>query len=206
MLDFALTAMVSVLFVVDPLGALPTYLAMAGHDSPAKRRQTARRAAIGATAIMAAFALAGQGLFRLFGLTMPAFQIAGGLILFMVAIDMLRAQRTTQQNPSEIDEGIDKDDVAITPLAIPMLAGPAALSTVATLHARADTAAKVAIVYGVIAVTGAAIWLTLLLAEPAYRALGRTGVGVLSRVMGLIVAGIAVQFVLDGLHATGWMP
>lgn len=202
--DFALTALVSVLFVVDPVGALPAYLAMTADDGAAKRRRTALRAAVCAAAVMATFALAGQWVFHWLGLTMPAFQIAGGAILFLVAIDMIRAQRTTKESAGEVDEGIGKDDVAITPLAVPMLAGPAALATVTTLQARAATWEHVAILYGVIAVTGVVIYATLRLAEPMFRLLGRSGVSVLSRVLGLILAGIAVQFVLDGLQATGW--
>ncbi len=206
MLDFALTAVASILFVVDPLGALPAYLAMTGDVDPSQHRHTARRAALGATAVLALFGAAGKGLFSLFGLTMPAFQIAGGLILFLVALDMMRAQRLTQEGPGEVNEAFAKDDVAITPLAVPMLAGPAALSTVTMLLSRATTAAEVAVVYGAIAVTGAAIYGTLLLAQPLYRALGKTGIQVFSRVLGLILAAIAVQFVLNGLRDAGALP
>ncbi len=203
MLDFALTAIASILFVVDPLGALPAYLAMTGEDEPAQRRRTARRAALVATLVLALFAASGNALLHLLGLTMPAFQIAGGLILFLVAIDMIRAQRATQEGPDEVSEGTAKADVAVTPLAVPMLAGPAALSAVTMLAGRAANTAEVAAVYGAIFLPGGAIYGTLLLAEPLHRGLGRTGIHVLSRVLGLILAAIAVQFVLDGLRAAG---
>jgi multiple antibiotic resistance protein len=203
MLDFALTAIASILFVVDPLGALPAYLVMTGEDEPTQRRRTARRAALVAMLVLALFAASGNALLHLLGLTMPAFQIAGGLILFLVAIDMIRAQRATQEGPGEISEGTAKADVAVTPLAVPMLAGPAALSTVTMLAGRAANAAEVGVVYGAILLTGGAIYGTLLLAEPLHRRLGRTGIHVLSRVLGLILAAIAVQFVLDGLRAAG---
>jgi multiple antibiotic resistance protein len=201
MLDFALTALASVLFVVDPLGALPAYLAMTEGDDAAKRRKTALRAALTATLILAAFAAGGNALLRLFGLTMPALQIAGGLILFLVALDMLRAQRRTQEEPGEVREGAEKEDIAITPMAVPMLAGPAALATVITLMARAGNAAEAAAVYGAVLVTGVMSYLILRLAGPLHRALGRTGIHVFSRVLGLVLAGIAVQIVLDGLKA-----
>jgi multiple antibiotic resistance protein len=206
MLDFALTAVASILFVVDPLGALPAYVAMTEDEGPARRRRTARRAALVATSVLALFAAAGNALFRVVGLTMPAFQIAGGLILFLVALDMIRARRPTQEGPGEVNEGAAKEDVAVTPLAVPMLAGPAALSTVTMLMSRAATATEAAVVYGAIVLTGGAIYGTLLLAKPLHRGLGRTGIHVFSRILGLILAAIAVQFVLDGLRAAEVLP
>jgi multiple antibiotic resistance protein len=203
MLDFALTAMASILFVMDPVGAVPGYLAMTEGDDPAKRRRTAWKASVAAGAVMAAFAAAGKVVFRLLGLTMPAFQVAGGLILFLVALDMLRAQRPTQEQPDELSEGRAKSDVALTPLAIPMLAGPASLSTVATLMSRAQGSAQAALIYGAIAVAAAVTGVTLQLAAPLHRLLGRTGIHVLSRMFGLLLAAIAVQFVLNGLGKAG---
>jgi multiple antibiotic resistance protein len=206
MLGFALTALASVLFVVDPPGALPAYLAMTEGDEPAKRRRTAAKAAMAATAVLVAFAGGGHGLFQVLGLTMPAFQIAGGLILFLVALDMIRAQRPTKEGPTEVSEGMVKEDIAITPLAVPLLAGPAALSTVATLMSQAHGWEEELAVFLAVGVTGAVSYLTLLLAEPLIRLLGRTGIQVLSRLLGLVLAGIAVQFVLNGLRAVGVVP
>jgi multiple antibiotic resistance protein len=205
MLGFALTALASILFVVDPPGALPAYLAMTEGDDPAKRRRTAAKAALAATLVLAAFAGGGHGLFRVLGLTLPAFQIAGGLILFLVALDMMRAQRPTKEGPAEVNEGMVKDDVALTPLAVPLLAGPAVLSTVATLMSQARDWQQELVVYLTVGVTGAVTYLTLRLAEPLFRLLGRTGIQVLGRVLGLVLAGIAVQFVLNGLRAAGFV-
>jgi multiple antibiotic resistance protein len=206
MLDFAITALASILFVVDPPGALPAYLSMTADDDPVRRRQTVWRATLVATITMLVFAAMGGLILRVFGFTMAAFRIAGGLILLLVALDMLRAQRSTQEGPNELSEGAAKDDVAVTPLGVPMLAGPAALSTVATLMGTAQTWLDTASVYLAILITGAAIYLTLRLAEPIYRALGRSGINVFSRVLGLIVAAIAVQFILDGLKAAELFP
>jgi multiple antibiotic resistance protein len=203
MLGFVLTALASVLFVVDPPGALPAYLAMTQGDDPAKRRRTAAKASLAAALVLAAFAAGGHGLFRLLGLTLPAFQVAGGLILFLVALDMLRAQRSTKEGPAEVNEGMAKEDVAITPLAVPLLAGPAALSTVATLMGQARGWEEALAVYLSVALTGVLTYLTLRLAEPLFRLLGRTGIQVLGRVLGLVLAGIAVQFVFNGLRAAG---
>src|SRR5271163_314055 len=110
MFDFALTALASILFVVDPVGAVPGYLAMTEGDDADKRRRTAWKASFAAAVVLAVFAAAGKVLFRFLGLTMPAFQVAGGLILFLVALDMLRAQRPTQEQPEELIEGRAKSD------------------------------------------------------------------------------------------------
>ncbi len=201
MLDFVLTTFASILFIVDPLGAVPAYLVMVESDDARHRRQTAMKAALVATGTLVVFAAVGDAIFRLFGFTMPAFRIAGGIILFLVALDMIRAQRPTQEGPGEVSEGRAKDDVAVTPLGIPMLAGPAAMSTVAMLMSRTETWKHAAIVYAAILVTGLVSYGTLRLAEPLYRGLGKTGIHVFSRVLGLILTSIAVQFVLDGLKA-----
>jgi multiple antibiotic resistance protein len=206
MLDFSLTAFVSILFLVDPPGTVPAFLALTAHYSPARRRKTALIARLTATLTLAGFAAVGTYLFRYLGLTLPAFQIAGGLILFVVALDMIRAQRSTQEDPEEMKEGAAADDVAITPLAIPFLAGPAALSTVTVLMAQADDPGKVAVVYLAIGLTGAVSHVTLRLADPIQRRLGTTGINVLGRILGLVLAGIAVQFVLDGLGEAGVIP
>lgn len=205
MADFFFTALVSILFVVDPPGAVPTYLVMSAGQNPDQRRRTALLASVTATLTLALFAGSGQFIFHYLNLTLPAFQIAGGLILFLVALDMIRAQRHTQEEPGEVSEGIAKEDVAITPLAIPMLAGPAAMSTVIVLMHRADSAAKVLLVHAAICLTGIASFVTLRLADPIYKALGRTGIHIFSRILGLILAGVAIQFVLDGLRAAGYL-
>jgi multiple antibiotic resistance protein len=203
MLSFALTALASILFVVDPLGALPAYLAMTKGDDPAKRRRTAWKAALTATLVLAVFAACGRPLFRILGLTLPALQIAGGLILFVVSLEMMRAQRPTREGPAEVTEGMTKEDVAITPLGVPLLAGPAAMSAVGTLMIQARGWVHELAVYVAIAITGGVIYVTLRMAEPLFRVLGRTGIQVLERILGLVLAGIAVQFVLNGLRASG---
>jgi multiple antibiotic resistance protein len=203
MLDFATTAFVSVLFLVDPPGTVPAFIALTARFTPAKRRRTALVASIATTAILMGFAAAGNVIFRVLGLTLPAFQIAGGLVLFVVALDMIRAQRSTQEDPSELEESSAAAEVAIAPLAIPMLAGPAALSTVTVLMAQAADTAAVGIVFLAIGLTGVICYVTLRLAEPIQKRLGKTGVHVLDRVLGLVLAGISVQFVLNGLVAAG---
>lgn len=206
MLDFSITAFVSILFLVDPPGSIPAFLALTGRYSREKRRRTALIACVTATLTLAGFAAVGTYLFKYMGLTLPAFQIAGGLILFLVALDFIRAQRSTQEDPEDMKEGAAADDIAITPLAIPFLAGPAALSTVTVLMAQAQNYWEAAIVYLAIALTGVISYFTLRLADPIQRKLGTTGIHVLGRILGLVLAGIAVQFVLDGLVAVKLIP
>jgi multiple antibiotic resistance protein len=206
MLDFATTAFISILFLVDPPGTVPAFMALTARYGPARRKKTALVASIVAAGTLAGFAAVGNVVFRVLGLTLPAFQIAGGLILFLVALDMIRAQRPTQEGPDEMKEGEDAAEVAVAPLGIPMLAGPAALSTVAVLMAQAHDLAEVTLVFLAIALTGVVCYFTLRLAEPIQRRLGTTGIHILGRILGLVLAGIAVQFVLNGLKAAELIP
>jgi multiple antibiotic resistance protein len=189
----------SVLFIVDPIAAVPTYLVITPGETPAAHRRIARRACVAMTALLILFAAAGGLLFQMFGITLPAFRIAGGLILWFVAMDMLRGERRTQEGQEEVLEGQTKEDVAITPLAIPILAGPGAISTVIVLSSQARNPAETFVVYGAIVVTGIISFVVLRLGEPLLRKLGKTGIRVLTRIMGLILAAIAVQFVLSGI-------
>jgi multiple antibiotic resistance protein len=196
---FALVTFTSVLFIVDPIAAIPTYLVITQQETRVERRRTARRACIAMTILLILFAATGTFLFRAFGITLAAFRTAGGLILWFVAMDMLRAERRTQEGSEEVLEGQAKEDVALTPLAIPMLAGPGAISTVIVLSGQAHGPAQTVVVYGVIIATGILSFLALRLGEPLLTRLGRTGIRVVTRVMGLILAAVAVQFVFSGV-------
>ena len=196
---FALVTFTSVLFIVDPVAAIPTYLVITQQETPAERRRTARRACLAMTVLLVVFAATGTMLFQAFGITLPAFRTAGGLILWFVAMDMLHGERRTQEGRDEVYEGQIKEDVALTPLAIPMLAGPGAISTVIVLATEARGAAHIFIVYAAIVLTGVVSYLTLRLGEPLLTRLGKTGIKVMTRVMGLLLAAVAVQFVLSGV-------
>jgi len=196
--QFALITFTSLLFIVDPIAVIPTYLVITQDETSAQRRVTAARACVAAAVIMIAFALAGSAIFRLLGITLPAFRIAGGLILWLVAMDMLRGQRTTQEGTEEIVEGTEKEDVAITPLAIPMLAGPGSISTVMVLASQARGMGESVIVYGAIIFTALISWLTLRVSERLVVRLGQTGIRVMTRIMGLLLAAVAIQFVITG--------
>jgi len=197
-----LSTLTTLLFVVDPLAVVPLFVSMTGGETPAQRRGTARRATLTMFATLTAFALIGRQIFSALGISLGAFQIAGGVLLFLLAIDMLRAERSrTRTSPEEEAEGVEKTDVSVFPLAIPMLAGPGATSTVLVLVARASSTLERALLVLAIAVTAALAYLTLRSASLVERKLGKTGMNVLERVMGLILAATAVQFVIDGVRA-----
>jgi MarC family membrane protein len=195
----ALITFTSILFIVDPLAAVPAYLVVTQDESSAQRRRTALRACVGMGVILLIFTAAGTYIFRLFGITLPAFRIAGGLILWLVAFDMLHGQRTTQEGREELAEGQAKEEVALTPLAIPILAGPGAISTSMVLASQAKSFVEHGAVYASILLTAVVSYVTLLLGARLMAVLGRTGIRVLTRIMGLLLAAIATQFILTGI-------
>ncbi|HWZ61066.1 MAG TPA: MarC family protein [Gemmatimonadaceae bacterium] len=197
--QFALITFTSILFIVDPIAVIPTYLVITSGETPDERKETAFRACLAAGIAMAVFALAGRLVLNTFGITIPAFRIAGGFILWLVAMDMLRGQRSTQETTAEVVEGQEKEDVSITPLAVPMLAGPGAISTVMVLSGQARGVGQIAAVYISIALTAVACWIALRVGERLLQRIGRTGVRIATRLMGLLLAAVAVQFVINGI-------
>lgn len=198
---FALVTFSAIFFVVDPLAIVPTFLAMTNGDTLEKKRAMAKKAGIATAVTLLTFALAGGLIFKVLGITLGAFRVAGGVLLFLLAIDMMRAMPSkVRQTREEEEEGAAKDDVAIVPLTIPMLAGPGAIATtmVCVSNARGNFVEQL-IVGVVIIVTGFATWLTLRSALVVEKRLGTTGLNVLTRVMGLFVAAVAVQFIVGGL-------
>ncbi len=201
-LRFGVVALSAVFFVVDPFVAVPFFMAITSGDSAEKRRRAALRASLAAFVTLALFAVAGGILFRAFGISLGAFKIAGGLLLFLMAVDMMRAQPSrTRSTPEEHQEGVAKDDVAIVPMAIPMLAGPGAIATVMMLMSRAAwRVVPTTSVFVAITVTCLATWILLRSATAAQRFLSKTTLHVVERVMGLLLAAVAVEFVVGGLR------
>ena len=199
-LDFSFVALSSIFFIVDPLATIPAFMVMTAEQSEAKRSQMARQAAWTCFLVLAVFALAGSLIFKVFGITLPAFKIAGGLILFMVAMDMLQARRSqTQESIAEREAGSEKEEIGITPLGIPMLAGPGAISTVMVLMGQSRYWWQAIPVFGAIAVTAVASYFVLAGANRVRGLLGEIGIRIMMRLMGLVLVAIAVQFVLNGL-------
>ena len=201
-LKFAIVTFTAVLFVVDPFAAVPIFLAITGDDSVEKRRAIARRAAIAAFVTLTLFALAGGLIFQLFGISLGAFEIAGGIMLLLMALDMMRATPSrTRSTEEEQRESAAKEDVAIVPMAIPMLSGPGAIGTVIVLMRRAAwQVVPTVTVLASIALTCLIAWLVLRTAARAEAFLKKTVLHVLERVMGLLLAAVAIEFILGGLR------
>jgi multiple antibiotic resistance protein len=201
-LEFALLAFSAVFFVVDPFAAVPIFLAITANESHDERRRTARRAALAAFVTLTLFALTGGIIFDLLGISVGAFRIAGGVMLFVMALDMMRAQQSrVRTSTEEQEEGKAKQDVAIVPVAIPMLSGPGAIATVMLLMTRAHWRPVHTIgVFVAIALTCLLSWAVLRAATAADRFLTRTMLHVFERVMGLMLTAIAVEFIVGGLR------
>lgn len=200
LLSFSLLAFSAVFVIVDPLGMVPLFIALTANDSPQKRREMARRACFVAWSVLTAFAVAGTKILELLGITLFAFKVAGGLLMLVTALDQLRAERPrTRTTEEEQHEGAQKDDVSIVPLAIPLLAGPGAIAAAMVTMSRARGAAQGLVVVAAITVTLGAAYVAMLFSERIARLLGATGRLVGERLIGLVLAAIGVQFVLDGV-------
>ena len=200
MLTTFLLSFSAIFFIVDPIGVVPLYLSMTAKDSPEKCISMARRACLTATGVMVFFALFGTLVFQVFSVTLSAFRVAGGLLLMITALDMLRAQHVaTRTSPAEEQEGEARDDIAIVPLALPLLAGPGAIATGMVMMAQhGGTSSGAVAVVAAIVLTMLIAYVLLRFAPQVKRFLGQTGIAILERVFGLILAAIAVQFVFDG--------
>ena len=194
-----LVALSAVFFVVDPIGVVPIFIAMTHGDSREQMRDTAWRASLVAFGLLTFFALFGTFLFKVMGVSLAAFRVAGGVVLLITALDMLRARQSeTKTSPGEAEEATAKEDVAIVPLALPLLAGPGAIATVMVLVSRGRGITNTLTVVGAVVVTMVATYLLLRAASLVQRVLGQSGVALFQRVMGLLLAAIAVQFIAEG--------
>lgn len=194
-------AFVLLLVVIDPFGLTPMFSALTRGREPAERRRTAIKAVAIAAAILTLFLFTGSLLFDYLGIGMPAFRIAGGVLLFLIAVDMLfvRHSGLTSTTLRERTEAARRDDVAVFPLAIPLIAGPGALTTVMLLTRDQPLLQVLAVL--VLALAVLAITLGMFLAAGRVeRLLGETGINVITRLLGILLAALAVQFVLDGLR------
>ena len=202
-LDLMFNAFVTILVTIDPPGLAPLFLALTRGMNRAERLQVGTRASIIGLAVLALFAVAGAAILGVFGITLPAFRVAGGLLLFYIAFEMI-FERRQERKGKHADTAITRDHihhVAVFPLAIPLIAGPGAISATVLLSGSFSTlighVALVAIIAGCIALT----WLTFVAAERIDGVLGETGRSILTRLLGVILAALAVQFVADGIKA-----
>ena len=203
---FSVLALSSIFFLVDPFAAIPSFIAITGSADAARRKRMARKAALTCFIVLTSFALAGQLIFRMFGITLPAFEIAGGLILLLIGLDMLEARRSaTQEAQGDTEEAAAKEDAGIVPLGIPMLAGPGAISSVMVLVGEVPSLLRweMGAILGSIAITCFVSYLVLAAAGRIRTVLGETGIRILVRIMGLLLVALAMQFFVNGLTDLG---
>lgn len=200
LLDFTIFTFSSLFVIVDPIGLIPAFLAMTSSNSTHERIRMAAVASLTTFLILNACAVGGLWIFSLFGITMPAFEIAGGVVLLLIGLDMLQARRTAvKETKAEQREGMEKDDVAVAPIAVPMLAGPGAITTVIILSHRAGDAAHKFVLAANIAVV--CVLTFIILWWVSLKSAGISGIAmrIVSRLMGLLLTAIAVQFILNGV-------
>lgn len=203
---FSLLALSSIFFLVDPFAAIPSFLAITESADAPRRKRMARKATLTCFIVLTSFALGGQLIFRMFGITLPAFEVAGGLILLLIGLDMLEAKRSpTQEASGETEEAASKEDAGIVPLGIPMLAGPGAISSVMVLVGQVPKLWhwEMGAILGSITLTCLVSYWVLAGAGRVRSVLGETGIRILVRIMGLLLVALAMQFFVNGLTDLG---
>jgi multiple antibiotic resistance protein len=203
--SFTLTTFVAIFAIVNPLGAMTFFVVLTRAYPKEIKKRVIERAILAATLALLIFALVGNYIFLIFGTSIPAFRIAGGILLFSIAFSMMQGERSrTQLTPQDRQEALEREAIGIVPLGIPMLAGPGAITTVIALMADATSPgldmARVVVILGSILGTMLASWIMLTYADVIFRRIGRMGAYAISRIMGLILAAIAVQFVILGIQ------
>lgn len=202
---FLLTAFVTLFVIIDPIALAPMFIPLTQGMTAAQRRRIALRACLVAAGVLTGFGLAGDKLLTVIGISIPAFRIAGGILLFLTALDMLFERRTRRrEDKTHTDDTHSSDDPSVFPLAIPLIAGPGAIASMILLIGQGGggwdaTAAVTGVMLGVMVLA----YLMFLAATPVERALGRTGTLVVTRLLGMLLAALAVQFIIDGILGTG---
>lgn len=199
--QFYITAFATLFVVIDPPGLVPLFIALTQGMDNAHRRRLALRACVIAGVLLTLFGLFGESLLGFIGISMPAFRIAGGILLFLTALDMLFERRTQRREGQQADAN---HDPSVFPLATPLIAGPGAIATMILLMGQSGGDWRgAAAVLGLLALMLVATYLFLLASPPIERLLGRTGTIVITRLLGMLLAALSVQFVLDGIRGTG---
>lgn len=201
LIEYTLLAFSSLFVIIDPIATVPAFLAMTPTDTPQQRARMAGLACWIAAGVLLVFSFAGKWIFKFLGITMPAFQLAASLVLLLVSLDMLRAQRSrVRETSEETAAGVEKTDIAVTPLAIPMLAGPGAISTAVLLHNQATSWAHRGALYVCILLVCFSSYLVLRLSARGAQWLSPILMNITTRIMGLLLAAVAMQFVLNAVR------
>ena len=206
---FSVLALSSIFFLVDPFAAIPSFLAITESADPARRTRMARKGALTCFIVLTCFAVGGQLIFKMFGITLPAFEVAGGLILLLIGLDMLEARRSpTQETTGDTEEAAAKEDAGIVPLGIPMLAGPGAISSVMVLVGQVPSLWhwEMGAILASITITSLISYWVLAGAGRVRQVMGETGIRILVRIMGLLLVALAMQFFVNGITDLGIIP
>jgi multiple antibiotic resistance protein len=186
--------------VLNPVGAIPVFASLTEHRSPAEKAATARTAALTVATVLLVSAFCGEHLLHFFGISIASFRVGGGILILFMAIAMLHARRTgAKQSREERKESLHREDVAVVPLGIPLMAGPGSISTVILYRHEASTWAEYFALIMIILSLALLVFLALRFSPPIINRLGRMGMNIIVRVMGLILAAIAVEFITGGL-------
>jgi multiple antibiotic resistance protein len=200
---FFITSFVTLFVIIDPIGLTPMFVALTQGMSPKQRRAIAIRATLVSAGILAAFAVFGEALLGFIGISMAAFKIAGGILLLLTALDMLFERRSKRRENTADDEDEDFDDPSVFPLAIPLIAGPGSIATVILLAGTTPGYAGLGLSLAVMLLVLVVTFIFFQAASPLERMLGKTGINVVSRLLGMLLAALAVQFMLNGLKDFG---
>ncbi len=201
--EYSLLAVGSMFVILDPIAGVPAFFAMTANDPPPVKLRMARLGCSVAAGVLMAFAAAGNTIFKILGITLPAFELAGSLLLLRVAMDMLYARRSAaQETDEEIAAGAATDDIAIAPLGVPMLAGPAAISTVLILFNQARGVIQVVALFVAIALACLMSYCVFWIAIHSTNYLKPLALKLITRLFGLFLAAFAVQFILNALEQT----
>lgn len=199
-----ITAFTTLFIIIDPPGLAPLFVALTPGMTAEQRRAIGLRACIVAGVLMLIFLFLGASVLGFIGISMPAFRVAGGVLLFLTALDMLFERRQTRRRGNAEDGPDPGHDPSVFPLALPLIVGPGAITTIILLAGQAQGPADFAAITGVMAVNLVLVYLTFLAAPAFDRILGKVGINVVTRVLGMLLAALAVQFILDGLRSSGF--
>ncbi|WP_310496315.1 MarC family protein [Sandarakinorhabdus sp.] len=208
MISLFISAFVTLFVVIDPPGCVPIFSSLTAGTTARHRRDMAIKSSLIAGAVLVAFALGGEAFLSALGITLPAFKIAGGIMVFVIAIDMVFEKRTQRRETraegvksaaAAADKPLEEEDISVFPMAIPMLAGPGSIAAVMLLSARTDTLAEEGVVLGALAAVLLLTLLCLMAAGPLMKVMGAKFEGALTRLLGVVLAALAAQFVIDGI-------
>lgn len=201
---FLITAFTTLFVVIDPIGLTPLFVTLTQGTEARARRAIALRACLIAFAILAIFTIFGEAVLGFVGISMPAFRVAGGALLFLTALDMLFERRTQRREDQAEGGAAEAPDPSVFPLSLPLIAGPGSIATVILLAGHQDDPLGLAAILGVTAAVLLVVFIFFLASGLLERALGKTGINIATRLLGMLLAALAVQFILDGLAAFGF--